>query len=106
MFFSSRTVMKLWFHSTLRACFSSGLHRPASAPNSPHGCPQCIVVTVKTHCRTAVTSVGSRCLTHKSLLVLSCSGSGAHFYWAQNGLRMAYVLTINYGVRSANGSLT
>lgn len=59
----------------------------------------------KIPCGTAVTSAGSRCLTQESVPVLFCSGSGAHFYWAQNGLRTDYGLIINYGAKTANGSL-
>lgn len=97
--------MNVCFHSTPQACFSSGPHHPESALISPSDCPQCVVGTIKTRCGTAVTLVDSGCLTHKSLQVLPCSGSGTHFYWAQNGLRMDYGLTINYGVKTAHGSL-
>ena len=97
--------MKLCFHSTLQACFSSRLHCPEFALISPHGFPQHVVGTIETCCMTTVTSAGSGGLRHKSLPMLSCSGFGTHFYWSQNGLRMDYGLTIYCGVKTANGSL-
>lgn len=61
--------------------------------------------TTRTHCSTAVGSVGWKPLTQKPLLVISCPGSVTHFYWSQYGLRMDYGLTINYGAKTANRSL-
>lgn len=98
--------MKVCFHSALRASFSSGVRCSESALISPYGCPQCVVGTLKSPCGTAVTSPNSRCLTQESVPVLFCSGSGTHFYLAQNGLRMDYGLITNYGDKTANGSLT
>lgn len=104
IFFSSRTVKKVCFHSTLWACFSSRLHRPEYPLISLHGCPWCTAGTVRTHRGAVVISVGPRCQAHKSLQVISCSYSGTHFCTAQNRLRMDYGLTVNYGV-ATNDSL-
>lgn len=90
----------------LWACFSSGLHQGACTLIYHHECSPCIVGPIKTHCGTAETLVGSRWVAHNALLVLSCSGSGTHFYWSQNRLRMDYGFTINYGVKTTDDSLT